>query len=274
MAVRVFFTSLGGHSVKKTIYKITVLGWAKYNGTLKRGHKCILLSTRFLDDSKIRALSPVAKLLYLSCLLVAGESIRSQDEVTSKSGHSQIEVSHESLVFHSGVKSQSIQSQLDLLQSLQLVTYEKTQALLDRIGKDRIGKDRNKISAEVNKPDKYKPEKKQLILSAHVSRAADRGCIDEFIFDDVCRGRLESVTHRAQKSWLLAYPSVDFITQEVRRANGWIETNPQKAPKDFGKFMLNWLSRAYETYRKGLPSNRSKVDTNDETRRKIMNGEV
>lgn len=100
---------------KNQIYYITISNWEKYNGNLKKGHKAILVSTGFLSDAKIRSLSPVTKLLYLSCLLVAGELTQSQ-----------IEVSHDSLVYQSGVKSGSIQSQLDQLQSLQLLTYSKS----------------------------------------------------------------------------------------------------------------------------------------------------
>lgn len=100
--------------MKKDIYLITVIGFEERQKNLKKGHKAILLSTGFLSNAKIRSLTPVTKLLYLSCLLVAGESTSPQ-----------FEVNHESLVYQSGVKSGSLQSQLDLLQELQLVRYEK-----------------------------------------------------------------------------------------------------------------------------------------------------
>lgn len=125
--------------MRKNIYKINILGWDKYNKNLKKGHKAILVSTGFLSDAKIRILTPTTKLLYLSCLLVAGESTSSQ-----------IEVSHESLVYQSGVKSGSLQSQLDLLQSLQLLTYEKNNILLNRIEK-------NRIEVEVKEDEKKEP---------------------------------------------------------------------------------------------------------------------
>lgn len=117
---------------KKTIYRITINNWEKHNGTLKRGHSHILLSCNFLTDSKIQVLSPTSKLLFLSCLCVAGESKRSP-----------IEVTHESLCFQSGVKSGSLRSQLDQLQSLQLLTYEKIETLLDKIRIDKIRKDKS-----------------------------------------------------------------------------------------------------------------------------------
>ena len=127
-------------NLKNTIYKINIMGWEEYNGTLKKGHKCILLSTGFLTNAKVRSQTIAGRLLYLSCLLLAGESKRSQ-----------ITVTHESLVFQSGVKSESLQSQLDRLQSFQLVTYEKIEPLLDRKGKERKRKDR--IGGEANSQD-------------------------------------------------------------------------------------------------------------------------
>ena len=105
----------------KTIYQITVLNFDKYNSNLKKGHKCVLVSTGFLTDSKVRQLSPAGKLLFLSCILVAGDLTTSQYDVT-----------HESLCYQSGVKSGSLQSQLDQLQSLQLLTFEKNESLIKR----------------------------------------------------------------------------------------------------------------------------------------------
>lgn len=132
--------------MKKNIYKISIPKWEKYNPNMKKSYKCIMLSVNFLQDPKIRQLTPVTKLLFLSCLLVAGESQRSQ-----------FEVSHESLVFQSGVKSGSLESQLGLLQSLQLLTFEKITPLLElnRIEKNRIKLTRQKKS----KPEKVETEK-------------------------------------------------------------------------------------------------------------------
>jgi hypothetical protein len=125
---------------KNQIYKITVLNWEKHNPKAKSIYKKTLISNGFLTDAKIRQLSPGGKLLFLSCLLVSGES-----------GQSQIEVSHDSLCFQSGVKSGSVQSQLDLLQSLQLLTYEKNASLIKEV--------KEKKEKEV-KEKKFQPSQK------------------------------------------------------------------------------------------------------------------
>lgn len=116
---------------KKDIYQIKIINWEKHNPNPKKGYRRAMIHHGFLSDAKVRLLSPCTKLLYLSCLLVAGESQQSQ-----------IEVSHESLRFQSGVKSESIESQLTLLQSLQLLTFEKSEPLLERNRKDRNRMDR------------------------------------------------------------------------------------------------------------------------------------
>ena len=137
---------MGKRDLKKTIYKITVLNWEKWNANLKKGHQCILLSTGFLNDPKVRSQTLSGRLLFLSCLLLAGESKRSQ-----------FEVNHESLVFQSGVKSGSLESQLSRLQSFQLATYEKIPFSQDKReekkGKSDVkGKEGNEFSDAIQNP--------------------------------------------------------------------------------------------------------------------------
>lgn len=74
-------------------------------------------------------------------MLVAGDLTSSQYEVT-----------HESLCYQSGVKSGSLQSQLDLLQSLQLLTYEKIDSLYNRIEKNRKEDKRKEKNPPKSKP--------------------------------------------------------------------------------------------------------------------------
>jgi len=111
------------------------------------------------------------------------------------------------------------------------------------------------IDKEIDKEIEVRAEVKNSVVSAQVVKTTIRGCIPEFFDDDVCREFLKNVTHAAQRSWLDAYPSVQWIGHEIKKANAWIATNPKKAPKDRGKFMLNWLNRGFEEYRKTLKSN-------------------
>ena len=106
-------------SLKNKIYYISIINWENHNPKANKLFKKSLISNNFLMDPKIRTLTPTGKLLFLCLLLVSGESASSQIEVTL-----------ESLCFQSGVKPGSIHSQLDQLQSLQLLTWSKNASLI------------------------------------------------------------------------------------------------------------------------------------------------
>jgi hypothetical protein len=162
--------------MKNIYYTINIENFDKHQAKLKRGHKAVLISTGFLSDPKIQMLNPTTKLLFLSCILVGGELTKSQ-----------IEVSHKSLCFQSGVKSGSLQSQLDLLQSLQLLSYTKITPLINRIekkGKERKVKEEKGTASSTNVapveilPQKTLPElldpdppptKTNLVIAAYCS---------------------------------------------------------------------------------------------------------
>lgn len=126
--------------MKRVIYKITVTNWAKHNSSKKKGHRSVLISTGFLSDPKVRQLTPTGKLLFLSCIFLAGDST-----------HSQFEVTHESLSFQCGVKPGSLLSQLAQLVKLQLVTIENFDALINRIEKKKNRKEENTESKKAPK---------------------------------------------------------------------------------------------------------------------------
>lgn len=151
---------MGKRDLKKTIYRITIPKWEQYNGSLKKGHQCILLSTGFLSDAKVRSQTLSGRLLFLSCLLVAGESKRSQ-----------IEVTHESLCFQSGAKSQSLESQLSQLQSFQLISYEKIPFSQDKREKKGAKKEENGNEKEPG----GQAESKSLTLTRKPKASAPEG---------------------------------------------------------------------------------------------------
>lgn len=108
------------------------------------------------------------------------------------------------------------------------------------------------------------PEKPRR-LSRRVANANPLGAIQEFAGNPVVEDLLSTVSHQVQGAWVKAYPDVDWVVCELLKANVWITTNPHKAPKQFARFMSNWLSRSFENYRKGLPSRRltnSEVNAN------------
>lgn len=102
-------------SKKNQIYKITINNWEKYNAKSKPGHPSVLISKRFFDDVTIQRLPSGGKLLWLGLILRRGDVKETF-----------FEASHEDLVRFAGGSGQVVERLLDLLQSLQLLTYEKT----------------------------------------------------------------------------------------------------------------------------------------------------
>lgn len=51
----------------------------------------------------------------------------------------------------------------------------------------------------------------------------------------------------------------DFIKEEIKKANLWIEANPRRKPKDKIKFLQNWFTKAWERHRKTIPTNNAKT---------------
>lgn len=95
-------------------------------------------------------------------------------------------------------------------------------------------------------------EKKKPVLKP--KKQDKLGPIEEFSHSISAVELLHDTKQDLQMGWLAAYPNKEWILHELQRANAWILANPKKKPKKFGAFMTNWLSRAFESYRKGLPS--------------------
>ncbi len=129
--------------MRRDIYRINVTNWKKYNGNRKKSYRCIMISERFLDDAKITTLTPCQRLLYLTCLLHSANSDLGIAELTP-----------DIIQRSSGLRHTHIQTALDLMQSLQLLTYDKIDLLYKRKekkGKERKGKEKNSSEVE-NRP--------------------------------------------------------------------------------------------------------------------------
>lgn len=98
---------------KKSIYRITIHNWEKYNKKSKPGHPCVMISKRFLDDAKIQNLCASGKVLFLLLVLYRGETSNEYVEITAET--------MQKLVGNRGV---SIQKLVNQLQSFQLLSYE------------------------------------------------------------------------------------------------------------------------------------------------------
>lgn len=90
-------------------------------------------------------------------------------------------------------------------------------------------------------------------------KPSNTGAISEFAKNDLIKNHLREVSPTAQEAWLAAYFDSQWIQREICKAIAWVEANPRKRPKSFGRFMTNWLSAGWENYRKTLPSNKPEL---------------
>jgi hypothetical protein len=131
---------------KRTIYKITILNWEKYNSKAKPGHPSIMLSKKFLEDYKIKTLPAGGKLLYLGLLLRRGDVLTTF-----------VEASHDDLLRFAGGSGHVVERLLDLLKENQLLTYESLNIKEVKLKEEKI-KESKRSSDEVDQPPSPVPQ--------------------------------------------------------------------------------------------------------------------
>lgn len=135
---------------KTTLYKITVTNWKKYNANRKKSYRMVMISERFLDDAKVRILTPGGKLLFLTCLLHA-----------SGSTEGYLELSADMIRTYTGLNYTLIPTCLDQLQSFQMLTYEKIPPFIKR--NEMKGNERKRNSVKGGEEKKSEPAQIALI---------------------------------------------------------------------------------------------------------------
>ena len=60
--------------------------------------------------------------------------------------------------------------------------------------------------------------------------------------------------------WIAFSNDADWVMEEYKKADLWVEANPRRKPKDTVKFMGNWLNRGWEKHRKTIPTHHAKSD--------------
>lgn len=130
----------GGILARPDIFiRVTILGWAKHNSSKKKGHKYILLSTRFLDDSAIVSMPVRTRLLYLWMLTRCGDETRDTIEFMP----SQCRVA-------TGLKPSEVLSAIRSLEQNQLLSSDFRESLNNRIEKKR--KEKKRIERDFDPP--------------------------------------------------------------------------------------------------------------------------
>jgi hypothetical protein len=66
---------------------------------------------------------------------------------------------------------------------------------------------------------------------------------------------LVKVSTATQRSILKLYDDNEFLRREFIKMATWVRENAKKAPKsNYTRFIMSWLERGWESYRKGIPS--------------------
>ena len=259
------YLTSGDVNLKTDLYKITILGWEKYNAKSKPSMHSVMISKRFFDDSLIATLSSGGKLLYLGLLLRRGEESNTFDRGSGELIETSFIASHDLLVRYAGGSGQVVSRLLDQLQSFQLLKYEKINPFINRIEKNRIEKNRkeNNIPSSRTESSETVIEEPSKNLPSVAKQVRNTGVIENFIVDPILQVVLESVKQETQHLWISTYKNEAWISHELKKAQAWIVENPHKAPKRrIGQFFSNWLARGFEQYRKTLASNSSFASMN------------
>lgn len=76
------------------------------------------------------------------------------------------------------------------------------------------------------------------------------------------------------------YPDKDFVTREKEKMKVWLAANPKKSPKSksgWTRFVMGWLERGWEQYRKSIqtekPKKKNWMEMVEEEERAKQNGE-
>lgn len=116
----------------KTVFIVTIKNWEKHNQNKKKNHRYFLLENRFFQDTKILSCSALDAMLFINCLCIASDLCSTRIEVSVKSFSPQLRLT-----------SNSLQTRLETLQQLQLVSYEKKESLLiqEKRKEEKTGKE-------------------------------------------------------------------------------------------------------------------------------------
>jgi hypothetical protein len=140
------------------IYTITLNKWSQYNQKAKKSYKATLIQHSLITDAKVNALTLSNKWLFINILLICGDHANDTITLTKR----QI---NDILTTREGASNA-----LDRLQSLQLVTYEKTSLIevkeKNRKERNRKEKNRNKDHDEIKIQKNIEPKKQDLVENA------------------------------------------------------------------------------------------------------------
>lgn len=116
----------------KSIYKIKVLNWERHNPKSHKSFKKTLIANNFCTDNKLGVLPLSHRWLFLGILLTCGNEGKDTVEMSGKQVRALLE------------SSKSIEGALSALQSIQVLTFERSELHLNTIEVNGIEVNRSK----------------------------------------------------------------------------------------------------------------------------------
>lgn len=138
-----------------------------------------------------------------------------------------------------------------------LQTLEKIESVqianVDRTESERYITEHNRTEQNITEQN--------ITLLAQTDESASLGHSETYFeMADVFAQR--GVKAKITRSWEEAYPEPQWVMQEIRKALAWETANASRKKKDFGRFMTNWLSRAWDS-RRVAPASANRAEQRD-----------
>lgn len=130
---------------EKAIYKITITNFKKHNPSIKKSYKSTLISNNFCQDPKLGMLPITTRWLFLNLVLTCGDFGGDSIELSSKQLREMLEC------------NRNIDRELDSLQSLQVLSYEK-KSFLYKLKEIKVNEKKLKEVTETSKSLESKKE--------------------------------------------------------------------------------------------------------------------
>jgi len=215
--------------------EITILNWEKFNPRKDVSNPSwFRLQNQMCNDSQFFEFAPEERWIWV-CLL----------SIASQKNSAKLEFSLEWLSLQTSVSVSSIENCLEKLQRNGCVTY--TLRARDVHGRYITDITRQDITKQ-NKTKTFSSELKNISITEPTEQDLIKSNFSEFL-----NNKIETI-----------YPDKDFVAREKEKMKVWFAANPKKQPKSksgWTRFVMGWLERGWEQYRKTLQSAAPKKKT-------------
>lgn len=230
-------------------YSLKILAWKKYQGReVKTRSSWLRFENNFIESPNFSEFSSDERVVWVYALCCASKLNTDILQVPHQCSHR---------VLHrcTGIDENTFHRTFEKLKKLQLVEIRTTRG---RYADDTFA------NADDTRTTHYEDETRRNETRRDEDETkyscSERGKPvtepNPELFTESTQDILEGIKREVQDAWLATYQDSGWIRLELSKSWAWIKANPQKAPKaNRARFVTNWLSRGWESYRKSLTSN-------------------